>query len=384
MQVKQIHELVNNATKEIIGDGALLTDDLSNLVDVGNEVFTAGAVDSYVNKLVDQIGKVVFVSRPYSGAAPSVFMDKFEYGAVVEKIAADMPEAVENDTWNLEDKKDYSPNVFYRPKVSAKFFNNKTTFEVDLSFTDLQVRSSFTNANQMNAFLTMLLNSVDKSMTVKMDSLIMRTINNFTAATLADAFKDGAYTGAGNTRAINLLACYNAETGGKLTKTNALTNPDFLRYASMKMSLYANRMTQMSKLFNIGGAARFTPADELHCVMLADFKSAANSYLQSTTFNPEFTALPKAETVAYWQGSGDKYDFESVSTVNVKTAGNKTVTTSGVLAVMFDSEALGVCNSDRRVNTNRNPKAEFYTNFYKFDASYFNDFNENYIVFFIA
>ena len=56
---------------------------------------------------------------------------------------------------------------------------------------------------------------------------------------------------------------------------------------------------------------------------------------------------------------------------------------NGIMAVMFDRNALGVCNMDRRVTTNYNPKAEFYNNFYKFECSYFNDLDENFIVFFI-
>lgn len=388
MQVKQIHELINNVTTEVIGESAVVNEDFSNLVDMGKAVFQADAVDNYVAKLVDRIGKVVFVDRPYSGSVPSIFMDSFEYGAVVEKIAADMPEAVENKSWELQDGQSYDPNVFYKPAVSAKFFNSKTTFEIDLSFTQKQVKESFAGINELNAFLTMLYNAVAKSMTVKTDSLIMRTINNMTATTLDNAYPEGGTSGygtAGNTRAVNLLALYNAKfPSATVNAADALTNPDFIRFASMQMGLYTDRLSRMSTLFNIGGAARFTPPDMLHIVMLTDFKAAANAYLQSDTFHNEFTALPSAETVPYWQGSGTDYAFDSVSAINVKTAGGKTVSTKGILAVMFDSDACGVCNTDKRVTTNFNPKAEFYTNFYKFDASYFNDENENFVVFFIA
>lgn len=388
MQVNQIHDLINNVTTEVIGEGAVVNEDFTNLVDMGNQVFQADAVDSYVSKLVDRIGKIVFVDRPYSGSVPSIFMDSFEYGAVVEKIAADMPQAVENNSWDLQNGRSYDPNVFYKPAVSAKFFNSKTTFEIDLSFTQKQVKESFAGINELNAFLTMLYNAVAKSMTVKTDSLIMRTINNMTATTLDDAYPEGAtggYGTAGNTRAVNLLALYNAKfPGAALKAADALTDPEFIRFASMQMGLYTDRLSRMSTLFNIGGAARFTPADMLHIVMLTDFKAAANAYLQSDTFHNEFTALPSAETVPYWQGSGTDYAFDSVSAINVKTAGGKTVKANGILAVMFDSDACGVCNTDKRVTTNFNPKAEFYTNFYKFDASYFNDENENYVVFFIA
>ena len=395
MKVAQIHDLVNSATTQVLGESAVVSEDLTNLVDIGKEIFNSDAVDNYVGKLVDRIGQTVFQDRVYNGSVPSIVRTSFEYGAVIEKISADIPEAKENQSWELVDGTSYDPNVFYKPKVSAKFFNSKTTFEVDLSFTDMQVKESFANVNAMNGFLTMLFNSVEKSMTVKMDSLVMRTLNNMTASTLSDAFpskpKSGDtpavapdYTKAGNLRAVNLLAKFNAETGAKVTAAQALQNPEFIRYASMIMGLYTDRLSRISTLFNLGGSARFTPAANLHVVMLTDFKAAANAYLNSDTFHNEFVALPSAETVPYWQGSGTDYAFDSVSSINVKTSAGVEVNAKGILAVMFDSDAVGVANLNRRVTTNHNPKAEFYTNFYKFDAGYYNDENENFVVFFIA
>ena len=122
----------------------------------------------------------------------------------------------------------------------------------------------------------------------------------------------------------------------------------------------------------------------LHVVMLADFKKSANVYLQSDVFHDSFTELPNADVVPYWQGSGESYAFDDISAINIKTASGATVDASGILCVMFDRDALGVTNLDRRVTTNYNPKAEFYNNWYKFDAGYFNDTNENFVVFFVA
>lgn len=391
MEVKQIYSLMNEVTGEVIGNSELLKEDLTNVVDVGNEVINANAIDKYVKSLVNHIGKVIFVNRPYSGNVPSVMMDSWEYGSILEKISADLPQATENDTWELQDGQDYSPNVFYQPKVSAKFFNSMVTFEIPMSFTEKQVKQSFSSASQLNGFMSMLYNSVDKAMTVKIDSLIMRTINNMIAETLVADYTTG--TGKSKTvanfgsksgiKAVNLLKLYNDRFGQTLTADKALTTAEFIRFASMQMSLYIDRMSKMSTLFNAGGKDRFTSADMLHVVMLTDFKAASGSYLQSDTFHESYVALPNAETIPYWQGSGKAYDFNSVSSINVKTSSGNEVTASGILAVMFDRDALGVTNLDRRVTTQYNAKAEFFNNFYKFDAGYFNDLNENFVVFFV-
>ena len=377
MLVTQVKDLVNLATKEALGAEAIQTEDLTNVVDMGEAIFNANAVDAYVRSLVNHIGKVVFVNRPYSGSAPSVLMDGWEFGSVLEKITAELPEASENETWNLQDKQSYDPNIFYKPTVEAKFYNKRVTFEIDVSITERQVKQSFSSATQLNAFVSMIYNEVDKAMTIKIDSLVMKTIVNMISVTMTDANAN---------RAVNLLSLYNSEIAPAtpLTAAKALYNLDFIKFASYKMKLYATRLGTISRLFNIGGKARFTPRDLLHIVMLEEFKSSADVYLQSDTFHNEFVKLPEAEGVAYWQGSGTDYAFASTSKIMVKDAKGNSTTKTGILAVMFDRDALGVCNKDKRVTTDYNAKAEFYNNFYKFDCEYFNDTNENFVVFYIA
>lgn len=384
MEVKQIYELMNTVTGEVLGGSAVVNEDLSNIVDIGTAIFNASAVDNYVKSLVNHIGRVIFVNRPYSGNVPSVLMDGWEYGSVLEKISAELPAATENESWELTNGTSYDPNVFYKPTVSAKFFNKRVTFEIPMSFTERQVKESFSNAEQLNGFLSMLYNAVDKSMTVKVDALVMRTINNMIGETLKADFPEGTYTGGSGVKAVNLLYLYNQRYGTSLTPKNAITEPEFIRFASYEMGVYMSRMSKISNLFNIGGKDRFTPADMLHVVMLADFKKAANVFLQSDVFHDSFTELPNADVVPYWQGSGTGYDFNDISALNIKTASGSPITASGILGVMFDRDALGVTNLDRRVTTNYNPKAEFYNNWYKFDAGYFNDTNENFVVFFVA
>lgn len=386
MEVIQVYSLANTATNEALGIENVLQENLSNLVDVGTQIFNAEAVDRYVRSLVNQIGKIIFVSRPYRGSIPSVLMDAWEFGSVLEKITVELPEATENESWELVDRASYDPNIFYKPQVSAKFFNKKVTFEVDMSFTELQVKQSFQNATQLNSFLSMLYTAVEKSMTIKTDALVMRTINNFIGETVYADYAGGDLTASSGTRAINLLKLYKDRyaDAANLTPAQAITTPEFIRFAAYTMGNYIDRLTRISTLFNIGGKDRFTPKDMLHVVMLSDFRNAADTYLQSDTFHDAYTALPNAETVPYWQGSGTDFQFGNVSKINVTTTGNHNVEVGGVLAIMFDRDALGVSNLSRRVTTNYNAKAEFWNNFYKFDAGYFNDQNENFLVFFVA
>ena len=392
MTVKQIYTLINGVSDEVLGRTDLVQEDLTGVVDMGTEVFNQNAVDNYVKSLVNHIGKVVFVNRPYTGKVPSVLMDGWEFGSVLEKISADVPNATENKSWDLTDGESYSQDVFYKPKVSAKFFNSRVTFEVPVSITEKQVKESFSNAEQLNGFISMIYSAVEKSMTIKTDALIMRTINNMIAATLdADKTAFGGsstkapdYKTASTVRCVNLLKLYNDHYEGEMTADEAITSGGFINFAAYIIGLYADRMQSISTLFNVGGKERFTPKDELHTVLLSDFAKAVSVFLYADTYNKNEVLLPTAETVSSWQGSGKSYKFADVSAINVKSSTGANVSITGVIGVMFDRESLGVCNLDKRVTTTYNAKAEFFNNYFKFDCGYFNDTNENFVVFFVA
>lgn len=386
MEVKQVYELVNTATQEVLGESAVLNEDLSNLVEVGTALENANGFDNYVRSLNDHIGRMVFVNRIYNGRVPSVLKDGWEYGSILEKVQMELPEATENESWELENGTSYDPNIFYKPTVSVKFWNKRTTFEIPISITEGQIKSAFSNAVQMNSFVSMIYTAIANSMTLKMDALVMRTINSFIGDTVYAEYNGGSLSAKSGVRAVNLLYQFNnrPNTTEQLTAEGALENPEFLRFASKQISLYTDRMSSYSEIFNIGGKPRFTPKDRMHIVLLSEFEKASNVYLQSDVWHNELTALPNAESVPFWQGSGVDYGFDSTGTIDVKTGNNNTVKVTGVLGVIFDSDALGVTNENQRVKTNYNAKAEFWNEWHKFDAGYFNDTDENFVVFFVA
>ena len=377
MRVEQVYSIMNAVTQTTLGENEVLAEDLSNIVDIGNSIMNVAGIENYVRSLTDHIGKTIFVNRAYSGSVPSVLMDGWEFGSILEKVTYDdLPEATENESWKLENGKSYDVNVFTQPKASAKFFNKRVTFEVPMSFAERQVKSAFDNAAQLNSFFSMIYNAIDKSMTVKVDGLVSRTINNMIGETLVN--------GAGTVKAVNILKMYNEKFGTRLTANNCIYDLEFIRYASLIIGLWSDRLTKLSTLFNVGGKDRFTSKDLQHIVLLSEFEAYAKAYLYSDTYHKEFTALPNAEKVAYWQGSGTNYDFASTSKIHVTTSSGDEVEQSGILGIIFDRDALGVSNLDRRVTTNYNAKGEFFNNWYKFDAGYFNDLNENFVVFYVA
>lgn len=387
MEVKQIYNLINTITAENLGDSVVVNEDLSNLVDIGTEFENVIGLDNFVRSLFDHVGRMIFVDRVYGGRAPSVLVDGWEYGSILEKISVALPEAQENEVWELQDGQSYDPNVFKKPNVTAKFFNDRITFDIQLSITTKQVKSAFDNVNQMNAFVSMLYTSVNNSATVKTDALIMRAINNMIGETLYSEFPSGQYSGVSGVRAVNLLKLYNdtlASGETPLTADDFRTSPEAVRHSILVLKNYMDRIKVMSTLFNMGGMERFTPDDRLHIVMLSEFANLADVYLQSDTFNEQYTALPNAERTVYWQGSGIDYDFDATSSIKIQTSAGHTIDASGIIAVMFDRDALGVANIDRYVTSQYNAKGDFTNNFYHYTEGLWNDGNENFVVFYVA
>ena len=387
MEMKQIYGIINTVSQEVLGESALVQEDLSNIVDIGTAVFDNNSFDKFVRSLVDHIGRVVFVDRVYRGRVPSLLRDGFEYGAVLEKLACELPEAQENETWELQSGTSYDPNVFIAPVVTAHFYNKKVTFEIQISIVERQFRSAFSSGSQAASFIAMIFNAIENSMTIKLDALIMRTICNMIGETVYDDFGANAITGGSGVKAVNVLYLYNQTVAeaDALTAANCMQSPAFLRFASNLMKMYKDRLAVESTLFNIDGKPRFTPADRLHFVVLSEFAAGVESYLQSDTFHDEMVALPKYESVPFWQGSGTDYAFASTGKINAKPAsGGDAIEVTGILGCIFDRDALGVMNNNQRVTTQWNPKAEFTNYFYKKDARYFNDLNENFVYFYVA
>lgn len=376
MQVKQVATFVNQALAESVGSSSIVSEDLSNIVDMGTAIFNANAVDNYVKSLVDHIGRVIFVDRAYRGRAPKVLMDAWEYGSVLEKISMETPQAVENPTWDLQNGHVYEQDKFSAPQITVKFYNTKTTFEVPISITDRQVKESFSGPEQLAGFVSMIYTTIENSMTRAMDALIMRAITNFIGATV-----EGAEGGTRIDLKTLYLALHPEITANTYTLEKALHDPEFLKYAGETIRLTTKLMGTMSRLYNQGLKDRFTPAEDLHLILLSDLVSATSAYLESSTFHKELVALPLFEEVPYWQANSADVNYRSAVVLNKLGDGSEVDVDHKILGVAFDRNALGVSNWNKRTTSHRNNHAEFENLWYKNDAGFFNDLNEQFVIF---
>lgn len=386
MQVKQIYAILNDIMLEVTGelikkgenpDVPIVQEDLSNIVDIGNTVFSSNYWrDNYTKAMINRIGREVFVDRTYSGYAPSVLRDAWEYGSIMAKTRCKIFDAKANPSWSLTAGQTVNQFEFTPPTVYEKFYNSKTAWQIDCSFTEVQLKESFTSAAAMNRFYSMIENRIATSMTIYTDSLVMRTINNFIAEKLY-----------ANNGVVDVLALYNQTVDTPITAADAAHSKEFYRFLAYTIRLYVERFRAPSANFNIAddedGNVTFTPREYAHLVLHSDIAAGMEVYLQSDTYHDELVRIGDYEKIPFWQSQGDGYQLATTSRIDCKLASDNTHTVNRnyIIGVLFDRDALGVLNDNRRTTSAYNANGEYWTNFYKVDTSFYNDLAENGIIF---
>ena len=375
-KVEQIYTLVNETAKESMGEKAIAVKDVSSLIALGDSVLSSAAdTENFLNTLVDRIARTVFSVRRYETDTEGMVRHPFEFGCIVQKIYVDMPEAKQNNSWEIG-KEGYTP-VFapvIKPTAKQKLFKGITTWEVDVTIPDNMLRTAFLNETSMATFIDAIFTAMDNMITLALEN----NANLTRASFIARKLKGGKPCGA-----INLLHEYNTLTSASLTVESAMMNAEFLAWASRAINLWVKRMSKMSVLFNEEGYKRHTPKDKIVVNLLQDFTSACDTFLGANTFHDELIKLPMYDSVAYWQGAGESFDFNDTSAIKVKIDESNTIEKKGIIGIVYDYEAMGVTLNERRSTSERNNHDE-YTNYYnKANIGYFNDMSENGIVFYL-
>ena len=396
MKVNQISGLLNSVFGEILGEGALITEDLGNLVSSGQVITTSTAFgenfDNYAGAIVDKVGRTIFVDRVYRAKDLGIWRDYFEYGSALEKIRVDVGEYQNNCEWDLT-KLDtsgtdpvyvngYNDNIqshieelfrFVPASVQARYFNFKTTFKTTISITRKQLKGAFDSATAMARFIGMIENRILSKMEIAKEELQRRAVGNFIGQKIATS-----------SNVVDLKTEFEA-AGGDITDLNtvdkALRDPDCLRFIAKRMTMDREFMTQPSKIYTKGRFYNHTPIEDSRLIVLSDLDAGLKFNLYGDTYNEEFVKLDNYKTVPFWQGTGTTMAIADRSSLKITTSEGETVNRSGILGVLFDRDAIMCCNEDPEVRSQYNADGNFTNFFHCYDASFYNDFDENGVVY---
>lgn len=379
MNIKQVYAILNSVAKSALGDNAIEIVDSKDIVSLGNEVLSSSTnTDNFLNTLVDRIGRTIVSNRSYSANLKALINDSFTFGAILQKIYVAPIKATTNDQWGLTDGNSVDQYVISKPTVTQKLFNKVSTWEVDVTIPDNALKTAFTSAESMTAFIDAVFTAVRNSMEMYMESLANIAYSTAIAMRIVDTKVNNGVT------AVDLLGAYNTMSGLSLTRDKALHDTEFTKFATRLINLTIKRMGEMTVKYNSEKYARFTPVDRMRVVMLADFESTVASYLQADTYHDEYLSIPNHNTVMFWQGNGNTMDFDNASKINIMTPDGYTVVQDGVVCILGDEESIGLTYDNQRIRSVRNEKGEYTNYFYKADMGYFFDASENFVVFTIG
>ena len=384
--VKQISNIVNDSVKDALGKNASAAQlDSSDVVSLGKVISKYEAYDGFYKALVNRIARTVYFVRTYKGKTRSVLRDEHEYGAFIQKVYYQMPDAVDNPTWSIPDNTDNyrqaSPyDVEGTVVVSSLIFGGKGTWSIEVIRPIEQIKTAFISSAEMSAFIDGIYLSIENSFKLHEERLVALAVNT----SMADCLSGGV--------SRNLLKEYNTlHAGATLTVEQALTSADFLKYASMEINRVIDNMGVMSTVYNKAGYNTFTSKDKLVVEMLSHFASASDMYLQADTFHNELVKLPNFEKIPFWQASGKKFDFADCSTIKIKhndfvsgTNSIGTVNQSGIICFVHDVENVACYFGNRRTWEMVNPRSEVVIHGEKAEKGYAVDNHANAVVFYMA
>lgn len=369
MAVKQIYDIVNSVNKQTMGVTDLTVVDEQSLISLGETVLTTnGLADTWLNSLAQRIGRTIISFREYKSKYSDMVLDSMQWGNIVQKIKVSMPEATKDESYSLVEGQSVDMYKVANPEVKQTFFTSETPYQFYVTVKRNQLEEAFTSEGAMNGFIGAIYGEVQNAIELSLESLARNCINNF----IGEKIK--------SQKTINLLAMYKTETNKTLTVKSCLHDKEFLAYCVSRINLYSKYMENMSTEYNDGTQKRHTPKSLQHLRVLEDFESRLETVVQYQAFRDNYVKLNNYHTTSFWQS------IKKPDEINVKLANDEKPTQhTGIVAVLYDRDALGLYKKDSWNSTTPfNSAGGYYNTYYHHKELYFNDLSENFVVFVIA
>ena len=387
---QQIKTLLNDVIEDLTGQSAAIQDiDTSDLVSMGKTISNMELLEGWYGKLVNRLAKTVYFIRVYDPRrARSILRDEHEYGAFVQKVYYTAPDFVDNPEYGIPSSGSYTQHSPYDVSavvaVDAKIFGGQGTFALEIVRPVDQIRSAFLSDSEMMRFIDGIYLTIENKLKLAEEALVSTAVCTAMAADI----------NGGNVR--NLLTEYNTlhedDTGFEaLTAAQALTDADFLKFASKEINQLISYMEDMSTAYNVNGYMTFTDRDNLVVEMLADAAAAFDTYASADTFHNELIALPRYEKVNKWQFTGQSgKGFDNLSSIDIihddfKTQANPTgeIAETGIIAFVHDIEHVAAYFGHRRSWEKYNERDDIYIHGETARKGYAVDLNANGMVFIV-
>lgn len=378
LTANQIYTIVNEVAQQAMGSNAIAVVDNAGLVALGNTVLGTDATkNNFINALTDRIGRTIVSFREYHSHFPDFERDAIEWGNILQKLKIGMPDAEEDQSYNLTNGTSVDQYKINKATVNQQFFSKESPWQTHITVHLDALEKAFIDSNAMGAFISGMFGEVQNRIELAMENLSMDCVNNYMAELIKN--KDALPT-----RTIHLVTEYKDKTGVDHTTTpiNALDDEEFLKYFVRRINTLSTTFEYMTKnLFNTVGddnaLTRHTPKSEQRMMLFIDMVNALKTNINSKAFNMEQVAIDiPFKTVPFWQS------LKSPSEINIKPAsGGEEVVQSLVMGILYDREAMGTFKKKySSITSPINAAGKYYNVFYHMITMYFNDLTENAVV----
>lgn len=375
---KDVYTILNSAVAEAMGTDVSAVITAGNFVDFGRTTISNAENDVIFSKLLDRIGKTAVMNRVYNSKWRGVLATELEYGAMLQRLRIAPLTAQEGEQYSISDAltaEDVSPFIIHLPEVVQSLFKDFKAYEFGVTVTRDQMKTAFTSESAMVAFIEGIYTSISTSVELYIERAIRLAVNTFIGEkyTLSqtDTFRR---------HAVNLISAYSTETGKTITTAKALTDSDFLKWATQYIGDIRTQMSEMSTVFCTGDVPTFedTPAFIAH----SKFSRGVNTYVVADAFNSDaLTPLNPDIVVSGWQAVGTPVINMTYTGSDGKT---KTVSNLTVVGVLFSPRALGATVFDHTSEAIWNPRRRYFNVWEHITCGYFADLAECGCVFYLA
>lgn len=374
IEVNQIYDLCNQIFQQMTGRTDIEAVDSASLVAMGNEVSNLGKNDLWLNTLARRIGLTIDSYRAYRNKFSDLYRTQVEWGALVQKLTVEMPDAVADDMYKVGQMNGQALDhyIINNPKAKQKIFDKETPYSFFITMQEKMLTEAFLNAGAMSSFVNQVFGKVQNKIEVVLEDLARVALVNMMC-------------NLSTKQEIKLVTLYNSRTGSALNPQTALFDPGFMCFAIGMMNNIASKLETMSVLFNADSYDRFTPKSEQRFYVLADFITQLETVVQYAAFGPQYVNKPVDIAVPYWQGVKEGEDVNDIAVISkvigkVDSKVNKTI--ENVVAVLFDREAIGTFRQEEKVLTTPvNARGAYYNTFWHEKQMWFNDMSENAVIF---
>lgn len=383
LSAKQIYTIVNEVAKQAMGSSAIAVVDNAGLIALGNTVLGSDDTkNNFINALTDRIGRTIVSFREYHSHFPDFERDSIEWGNILQKLKVAMPDAEEDQSYNLVDGTSVDQYKINKSKVNQLLFTNETPWQTHITVHLDALEKAFVDSNAMGAFISGMFGEVQNRIELAMENLSIDCVNNY----MAEVIKDKETS---PNRVINLVTEYKDKSGVDHTTEplTALDDEEFLKYVVRRINSLSTTMEYMTTgLFNTpvgeeGAYTRHTPKSEQKMLLFIDMVNALKTNINSKAFNMEQVAIDiPFKTVPFWQS------LQKPAGINIKPAsGGTAIVQSLVMGILFDREAMGTFKKKyKSITSPINAAGQYYNVFYHMITMYYNDLTENAVVFLLA